>query len=833
VDLRQAAGLLARETRWASRRLTRRPLAAAVAILTVAVALAPSLIFQLVARAVLPPLPFERAQDLVMIRQPYMGVRVGTSYPKLRFLAEQSRTMDMAFSTLGDLSLEGRSGRVTRVLTAAVTPNFFSVLGTRPLLGRTFRDDENRHIMGEAVVVLSERLWRSRFGGRMDVIGSDAVFSELRFVVIGVMPRDFRMAWWDWAGLTTEAWMPAVMAPLGKTAKDWYKTPLALETPYSIIWGGVGRIRPGHTLGEARAEVGIVGEGVQKQWPWSDLDAGRTVAFDLTPMSEDSVNPQILHAVSLLRVAGALVLILGGLNLASLFVTRGLERSKSLGLHTVLGAPRLALIWGSLAEALIVGILGGVVAVVLTRGALMLLGTAEPSILTSPFGMTFDPAGWRVDWHLVVASVAISSVLALTFSLVPSLRTTPTDVASFLRSGGGVVTGSLRRLRLTRPGGILVALEMALALALMAPALLLVRSLGGLVHADLGFRAQGVTAAPLHLPMPTDKEGTTAAFIEEALRELEQAPGVESASWASCLPIECAFYTSAVNRAGDPGRGLVASVHVVAADAFRTLGVPLHAGRDFDANDRASGPPVVILSERAAKALGGTTLGTRIDVAGAGVRDALVVGVVGDVPYGDLARELLPAVYFDLEQRPQTDGVLLVRASSAGAAKLAGPLRHAVESLDPHLEPLTVTALEDRVEESVARFRGAAWLLGIAAGLALLLSGVGVYGVVSSMVERSIPEIGLRMSLGASPSAIGRSVGGTALGLGLVGAAVGAALGMQGAAYLRGYLYGVGPWDSWTLCLSLVIATALAVIAAFWPARRASRLDPMVALRCE
>ena len=245
-------------------------------MLTVAVALAPSLIFQLVGRAVLPRLPFERAEDLVMVRQPYMGVRVGTSYPKLRFLAEQSRTMDLAFSTLGNLLLEGRSGRQTRVLAAAVTPNFFSVLRTKPLLGRVFGDDENRHIMGEAVVVLSERLWRSRFGARTDVVGSEVTLSGLRFVVIGVMPRDFRMAWLDWAGITTDAWVPAVMAPLGKTAKNWYKTPLALETPYSIVWAGLGRLRPGHSLDEARAEVAVLGERVRKQWPWPDVDAGRS-----------------------------------------------------------------------------------------------------------------------------------------------------------------------------------------------------------------------------------------------------------------------------------------------------------------------------------------------------------------------------------------------------------------------------------------------------------------------------------------------------------------------------------------------------------------------------
>ena len=193
---------------------------------------------------------------------------------------------------------------------------------------------------------------------------------------------------------------------------------------------------------------------------------------------------------------------------------------------------------------------------------------------------------------------------------------------------------------------------------------------------------------------------------------------------------------------------MVASVHVVAPGAFRTLGVPLRKGRDFGVDDRPGGPPVVILSEGAAKGLGVMTVDARINVAALGVHDAIVVGVVGDVRYADLAREPLPAVYFALAQRPQTDGALIVRSSSVSAAELAGPLRHAVEALDPRLEALAVSALEDRVETSVARFRGAAWLLGAAALLALLLSGVGIYGVLSSMVARSVPEIGIRLSLG-------------------------------------------------------------------------------------
>ncbi len=829
--LGRAAALLVRETTWAMRRLFQRPLATAVAVLTVTVALAPSLIFQLVSRAVLPPLPFERAEKLVSVWQ-HVPWRMATSYPKLRYLAEHSRTMDVAAQTGLSLFLE-RKGPGLQLAGEAVTPGIFRVLGVDPLLGRVFRDDENSRVLDEPVVLLSERLWRERFRADASVLGTKVTLNGRAFSVVGVMPRSFQTLWFQGFQLPTDVWVPAMMAPLGMRTKELQEQPLVLESPRLTMWVGIGRLRPGFTLAQARAEADVLSGQIRRIWPWPEADAASgSKALAISRMSEDAIDPKVLHAVSLLRVAGGLVLILGGLNLASLFLARGLERSKAMALHAALGAPRLALIWGSLAEAGLVGILGGLGAVALTRGALTLLGIAEPSILTAPFGMNFDPCSWRVDRPLVAAAIVTATAVAVVFGLAPTLKTTRAQAAAFLRSGPGSAAGGLRRLGLTRPGGLLVVFEVTLALALIAPALLLVRSLGGLVHADLGFRPRGVDAAPLHLPTATYPADTAGAFVEQAIRGLAQVPGVEAASWTSCLPVDGGFFTSTINPAGSREHGLIASVHVVAPGAFRTLGIINRSGRDFGDDDRPGTPPVVILSARAAKALKAAP-GARVDVAVMGTHDAEVVGLVDDVPYGDLANAPLPAVYLALAQSPMMDGVLITRSSSTSPAQLVGPIRHVVESLDPRLETLAVSSLQARVDSAVARFRGAAWLLGAAAFLAVLLSGVGVYGILSSLVTHSIPEIGIRMTLGASPNAIGRSVGGTALRLAAVGAAVGAPLGMVGATYLRGYLYGVRPWDVWTLLLTLAFAAALATTAALAPARRASRVDPMVSLRCE
>jgi putative ABC transport system permease protein len=825
----RSTALLARETAWAMRRLWRRPLGASLAVLTVAVAITPSLLFQLVNAAVLPPLAFERSHELVRIWQ-RVPWRMACSYPKLRYLAEHSHTLDVAAMTGATLSLD-RDGKSTRLFAQAVTPNYFDVLRVRPLLGRAFSDEDNRHVLGHPVVVLSESLWRRVFGGRTDVVGTSVHLNGRSFVVIGVVP-DIRDSW-SGSVLSAEAWIPAMMAPVGKDAKGWRDTPRAIESPDTAIWGGIARVRLGHVLSEARSEAAQLGRQVESLWPLpEDADPSSIVPFDLVGLAEDSVDPKILRAVALLKVAAALLLALGGLNLGSLFLARGLERAKTLGVHTLLGAPRLALLWGALSEALLVSLAGGLAAVMLTRGALAFLGWVEPTILTAPFGVTFDPDGWRFDSQLVALALVLSALTAVVFSIGPAVRITRLDAPSFVRGGAGVTGAGLRGLRLTRPGGLLVAFEMAATVALTLPALLLLRSLGNLITDDLGFRPRGVTAAALKLPAASYSESKASAFVEAAVHDIGQTDDAESASWVSCLPIECGtLFTSSIQRVEMPPRGLVASVHIVAPGAFRTLGIPLREGREFGAADSADAPSVVVVSEEAARQLASDPLRHRIDVLAGGRHGLEVVGVVGDVPYRDLTAEPLPAVYLPLAQWPQTEGFLVTRSNPRNFVAIAGATRRVVRALDPRLETPTVFSLEEHVDRGVGRFRGAAWLLGLAAALAFGLSAVGIYGLFTSLVSQSVPEIGIRMALGAAPQTIGRSIARMALALAAVGLAVGASLGTWGAVHLRSFLYDVRPWDVWTLLLTLIAAVTLALAGAVQPARRASHVDPVIALR--
>jgi len=827
----RTAVIFAREAAWAARRLARAPAFTAVAVLTVAVAVAPSLIFRLVDRAVLPPLPFDRSDELIDIRQaPEVGGgRRPVSYPWLSHLRAHSRVVDVAGETYVTLSLRTDAENV-QVQTGAVTPNFFDVLRARPLIGRVFREDENQHPFGHPVIVLSERLWRRHCGARPTILDEKLILNGVAFSVVGVMPEEFHESWFDWTGISrTGAWIPAMMAPVGMRTAEW-RTAKPIEYPYATIWVGLGRLRPGYGLREARAEMAVLGQQVKSLWP--GMNAYISAPFDPILLKEVAVDPKIGKAVLMLRVAGLLVLVLGALNLGNMFLARGADRARTIGLHVVLGAPRFGLACGALAEALFVGAGGAAVGVMLTLGALLGLGLAEPTILTAPFGVTFNPAAFQIDRGLVGAALVLCATAAVFFGIVPAWKTTRVDASTFLRGGAGVTGGGLERLRITRPGGLLVVAEVTFALALTLPALLLVRSVGTLVQADLGFKARGVTTAEIRLPSAEYSPEAAATFVEQALDRLRVAPGVEGAGFVNGVPLSDSFFTSLVRPTSATTGGFVATVHVVSPGAFRTLGIRLEGGRDFGPEDRGQGPPVAVLSEAGARLVGGHPVGARVDVMTLGGRTVEVVGVAGNLPYRDLALQQLPAIYLPLAQMPLTEGALVLQTAGT-TSEAATLLRNTVTSLNPRLRTTAVEALADRIDRALARFRGATWLLGVAACLALFLSGIGVYGLLSSLVARSVPEIGVRIALGAAPAAIGRHLAQSSLLLATVGLCIGVGLGSWGATYLEGYLYGVRRYDAAALLMTLAAAAALALLAALQPARRAGRVDPMVALRCE
>jgi predicted permease len=798
----------------------RAPQFAIVAVLTIGAALAPTLIFSLVGRAVIPPLPFEDSDRLVRVWGGGPGQRGATSYPLLDFFRQNSRLMGVSMHTSGNLNLE-LGDRAITLGAAAVTPTYFEVLRLRPVVGRLFQESDNLTPFGHYVAILSEATWRERFGARPDVVGTRIRLSGEAYEVVGVAPNTAFV--YRGSVRATQVFVPAMMAPRLMIPREWRETSRAIDSPIAGIWLGEARLHDGVALDQARDEARALGLRAAELWPGKT----RPIPFDLVLAKDDALDPRLLRAVALLRVAGALVLLLGAINLGSLLVARGRRRENALTIHTLLGAPRSALAAGLVIEALWICAIGGVTAVVLTMGALRLLGILEPSILTAPFGVTFDPTGWRSDGALLAQSLGLAALAAIACGGATAWRVT-SRVRLLPTHGQGTLRGGLRALRFREPAGALIALEVALALAITTPALLLTRSLGNLVDADLGFVTGQVATVPLALPADKYPDTRGAAFIERTLDGLRER-GLAASSWISCLPIDCrTFYSQGVKPTGTDTAAISAIVMTSAPGAFGVLRVPLVSGRDFAASDRPDGPAVGILSQSAATALGASE-GSRVDFAGTSIE---VVGVVGDVQYRDFANEPMPVIYRPLAQGSTAHGILIAR-SGRPVADVGRLIAEGAHSIDTSLDIGTVTPLSAHVERAMARFRGASWLLGAASLLSLWLAGVGIYGMLSMLISGAIPEIGLRLALGSSPRLTMAVIGAGSLRLALGGLLIGGALGVWSARFLGPYLVGVSAIDAPTLGWAFLVAVALATAGALMPARRASFVDPAVVLRNE
>jgi predicted permease len=815
--------LYAGEARRACRRLLTTPVFAAGATLAVAFAVTPSVVFRLVQRAVLPPLPYEQPEDLVVLWRQYPFGRMATSFPSLDVVRRRSRTLDLAIATGVKLFLTA-NGRRAPIAAMAVTPSFFRVLGARMRLGRAFTEEENRVPLARPVVVISEAFWRRELGARPDVVGQSILLNDAALTVVGVAEASFP-GWWGvtrrWLGFADEdAWIPAMMAPVGMV-EPFHHDGRVVESPNVHCWVGLGRMRPGSGLRRVRAELDLLQSEIERTWQNGGDEA--RLSFAVVPAAEDAVDPKISRAVSVLTLAGLLVALLGAINVGGLFLARGLARARTLGLERVLGAPRALLVFGTGIEALLVGTAGAALALLLARGAVVVLGLLEPSAVRTPFGVSLDAAAWRMGGGSAAWALGIGTLSALAGSLAAAWRTTAVGGPAWLRTAGGSSGPGLRALRPTRPRGLLVVAEIAFAVALTLPALLLVRSVGQLVSADLGFRTDGVWATPLALPVSEYGPERAAAFVEEAVARLRCQRSVAHAAWVSTPPLQ-GSYTSLVDRGGVK---TIATVLEVTPGAFGTLGIPIR-GRDFTSKDAATPARAVVLSELAARQLA-VSVGGRVDVAIGGASGAEVVGIAGDVPYDDPVKRPLPVVYVPLAQS-QAAGTLLVQSDRPDVAAL---VQDVLSSLDRSLGPLATAPLAVSVDRSLARFRAAAWLLGTAALVALCLSAVGVYGVLSSLVALASPEVGIRIALGATPGAIAAHVLGTALALGGIGLLHGLALGLAASGALESYFYRMSRFDAWALALAALVSAALALAAAWNPALRAMRVDPIAALRSE
>jgi putative ABC transport system permease protein len=800
---------IGRDLRFGLRSLLRSPEFSAVAILCLALGIgANAALFSVLNAVLLRPLPFTEPDRLVRIYEKMVLGPGSVSVPNFRDWSEQSTGFEqLAAYQMGSRNLQQGTGDPERIRAVEATPNLFSLLGVRPLLGRTFAagtDEPGR----ERIVVVSEELWRTRLGGEPSLVGGTIRLDGMPSRVIGVMPASFDF---PAGGHQTDVWVLFEPSPEIASSRGIH------------FLSVIGRLKPGTTLEQATAQLVTVAARIEKEYPKEQ--AGRSVIVQ--PLRETLVG-RTRPALLILFGAVGLVLLIACANVANLLLARAAVRQHEVAIRLALGASRARLIRQFLLESLVLSGAGAVLGLLLARWSIDFLAPLAEGAL--PVFREFPLDGRVLSFLLAVAVIS-----GLAFGIVPALQSSHRDVRDSLTEATGKTTGSGRQqfFRST-----LVVLEIAVSLVLLVGAGLLLRGFLNLSSTEPGFVAENVLTA--HLPVPAVQlEGSTPRLFRPLLEKIRAIPGVLSASLISKLPIQNAWFNDNFiiegRPAPPPGQEPIAEIRVASPGFFQSLGIPLLKGRDFTESDGESSLRAAIVNDAFARKHfpAEDPLGQRLSVRRS---TFTIVGVVGSVRQAGLDNEPLPEIYFSYDAEDATewlsDAVLVIR-TAVPPESVTDEVRAAVASMDPALPLYDVLTMEQVIDESLASRRLSLWLLAIFAGIALVLSTVGLYGVISYLVAQRTREIGVRIALGAQT----RDVIGLVMRQGLGLTSAGIVLGLLGAfaftRVLESLLFGVSARDPLTFAALAGVLATTALLATWFPARRASQVDPILAIRTE
>jgi predicted permease len=819
------------DMRYAVRLLTKNPGFGAIAVLSLALGIgANTTIFTVINAILLHPLPVKDISRVVQVDTIDTKTRVtaanatklGMSFPNYQDYARDNQVFTALGCTVGPLPLTWSGGAEPKqIFGQLVSANYFDILGMRPAAGRFFLPDEDTKLGGNDVAVLSYSLWANKFGSDPSAVGKVLMLNATPYTVIGVAPHGFKGAFTF--GDAEQIWIPVSMYPrvLAGFFKDNFNDRRFLTTAM------FGRLKDGVSVAAAEASLKTLATHLESAYPKDN--ASRSVA--LTPLADAAVGvnnrTQIVLAGGMMMGIVGLVLLIACVNLANLLLAQAASREKEIGLRAALGATSGRVVRQLLTESLVLAILSAVVGFVIAYGGRAALWSFRPPFIADgDIDLSFDS-------HVLLFTVSVALLTAVLIGVAPAIKAAKPNLIETLKVGGrgGTVGWTRNPFR-----SLLVVLEIALALVALVGSGLFIRSMQNAQRIDPGFESKKLFVFAFDLGALHYDEGRAQQYFRAAIERAKAAPGVESATIASNFPLGGGLARTVFPEGQDEAsgyRGTLTELNDIAPNFFETLRIPLVGGREFSDADRKDTKQVAIINEAMAKQFwpDQNVVGKRFHFFGeTQLRE--VVGVVRNTVVNNIGEEPQPLAYLPLTQDFSPAVTMQVRTNGRPEAVISS-VRGQVQSLDTNLVLTNVNTIEELIDQGLWAPRVGAALLSAFGALALLLAVVGVYGVLSYSVNQQTREIGIRMAMGAQTGRVLRLVVGQGMRLALAGLILGLVIALAAMRVLSTLLFGVSAHDPLIFVgVSLVLATA-AILACYIPARRATRVDPMVALRYE
>ena len=814
-------GSLSQDLSFAIRTLRKNPGFAAVAVLTLALGIGGNAtVFSWIRAVLLNPLPGVVHSEQIAAVETIMpsGEFHTSSYPDYRDFRDQNHVFSalIGFELSGvDMSLRN-DAPPERVWGIIATENYFDVLGVHAAIGRTFHAEPNQALNSDPYIVLGQSLWKRLFASDPKVVGRTVHINGHPFTVIGVAPPHF---FGTIVGIDAQYFVPMMMQPEVLPGEN-------IEQRAPTFVHIAGRLRPGVTIAQAQSEFTTIAAHLAHEYPNPNIGNGVGVYVAPVWRAHYGVQDFLRSVLGFLMIVAVLVLLIACVNVANLLLARASAREKEMAMRAALGASRGRLIRQLLVESLLLAAAGGAGGIVLALWGANLLGFFMPPAHL-PIGL-----GAEVDAPVLIFTLILSVVTGLVFGLVPAWQASRANLNESLKSATTATgaSGSGHRLR-----DVLVVSEMVLATVLLVAAGLLLRSVRMAEQAGAGYNTNHLTLAAFDLRASGYSDDRAIDYYDQLLERVRAYPGVESASLERFVPLWFtgrSYSTTWVEGyTAKPNEDMGIDLNIVGPDYFRTVQIPLVSGRDFSEQDRAGAPKVVIVNASMANRFwpGQDPTGHRVHIWSDW---RTVVGVVRDIKYHRMNEPPESFIYLPELQADGTDANILVRSQLPPATVIAD-VRAAARSLDSKVQPLETDTLDGLLKQSMFANRTAASLASVLGVLGTLLAALGIYGVLSYSVSQRIREIGIRIALGAQRSHVLRLVVGHGLRLAVLGAMLGVVAALAITRGMSSLLFGVSATDPLTLAIVLLLVTDVAVLAAYLPARRAMRVDPIVALRYE